>query len=572
MFLSVVAVDNVASVDDVSKVAIASCSRDEGALEMVQTQRLFELESLFFLGDNLEMLRRFVPDDSVDLVYLDPPFKSNASYNIFRRPDGSPASAQIHAFVDTWTWGLESERAFKEVLEMGGSLSRALKSFRELLDTNDMLAYLAMMAPRLVELRRVLRASGTLYLHCDSTAVHYLKVLLDAVFRPENMLSEIIWKRTGTHSSAKRWGPVHDTILVYAKKRGEQTWNKPFEPLSDGHRKRHYRHQASDGRAFTHGELTAPGIRRGRSGLAWRGFDVAAIGRHWSTTVDKLDTLDAAGEIYWPRDGGWPRRIRFEEPAGRAMGDVWTDIAPLNMKARERIGYPTQKPIALLERIIQASSNEGDTVLDPFCGCGTAVDAAQKLGRRWIGIDIAKVALEVIEQRLASNHPEVRYTVRVIPTTMDEVEILAARDKYGYQQWVCDMLGIRAEVRKGADRGIDGELVRYESESGNTVRTVVSVKGGGVSVGQVRDLRGTLERERAQAAIFVSHKPPTSAMKTEALAAGLTDGGIPRIQLLTSQDLIDGVLPKLPVPVRVGQLAFSTDSEPAQRRFAVPTK
>jgi DNA modification methylase len=351
--------------------------------------------NLLYYGDNLDVLRRHVADESVDLVYLDPPFNSNATYNVlFAEHGGEKAASQIKAFEDTWSWDDEAARTYFETVQAGGEVAKALTAFYTLLGESNMMAYLAMMAPRLVELRRVLKPTGSIYLHCDPTASHYLKLLMDAVFGAQQFLNEVVWKRTGSHSSALRWGPVHDDILCYAKVAGHHVWNRPYVPLSDKHRQQHYRNADADGRVFTRGELTAPGVRHGQSGAPWRGFDVTAIGRHWMTTVEKLDVLDAEGRIYFPPEGGWPRFIRYEdESKGRAIGDVWEDIPPINMRALERLGYPTQKPEPLLERIIAASSNEGDVVLDPFCGCGTAIAVAQRLKRRWIGIDITHLVI-----------------------------------------------------------------------------------------------------------------------------------------------------------------------------------
>ena len=359
-------------------------------------------ENHLYYGDNLDVLRRYIASESVDLVYLDPPFNSNATYNVlFKEHTGEKAASQIKAFEDTWTWDQEAARSYFETVQAGGEVANALQAFDTLLGDSDMMAYLAMMAPRLAELRRVLKPTGSIYLHCDPTASHYLKLLMDAVFGPEQMLNEVIWKRTGTHSSANRWGPVHDVILCYSRVAGRQTWNRPYLPLTERHRRRHYTLTDEQGRVYTHGELTAPGTRNGKSGLPWRGFDVTAIGRHWMTTVDKLDALDEEGRIYWPADGGWPRLVRYEdESKGRAIGDVWEDLPPINMRAKERLGYPTQKPEALLERIITASSDEGDVVLDPFCGCGTAVAVAHRLKRRWVGIDITHLAVNLMKHRL----------------------------------------------------------------------------------------------------------------------------------------------------------------------------
>ena len=344
-----------------------------------------------YYGDNLDVLRESIRDESVDLIYLDPPFNSNATYNIlFRAPSGEPSQAQIEAFEDTWHWNEAAERAFDDVMQSGNTqAAEMLRALRSFLRDNDVMAYITHISVRMLELHRVLKPTGSIYLHCDPTVSHYLKVMMDAVFSPQNFLNEAIWKRTGTHSSARRWGPVHDVIFMYAKQEGRHIWNRPYVPHSKKHLETHYRKVDEHGRRYEHGELTGAGTRQGESGKPWRGFDVTSIGRHWTTTVDRLDELYAEGRIYLPADGGWPRLIRYEdESKGRAVGDVWEDIPPINMRARERLGYPTQKPLTLLERIVNASCHKGDVVLDPFCGCGTAVHAAQKLGRRWIGIDV----------------------------------------------------------------------------------------------------------------------------------------------------------------------------------------
>jgi hypothetical protein len=254
----------------------------------------------------------------------------------------------------------------------------------------------------------------------------------------------------------------------------------------------------------------------------------------------------------------------LDESLGVPAQDVVTDIY-VNNVAAERIGYPTQKPLELLERIVEASSNRGDVVLDPFCGCGTAVDAAQKLGRRWIGIDVARVAVETIRDRMNAAYPDVHFAISGIPRTMDEVDFLADLDKYAFQQWACDMLGIQADIRKGADHGIDGEKVQYNVD-GSVVRSIVSVKGGGVNVTQIRDLRGTVEREDAQIGIFITRLPPTKPMRDEAIAAGLTDSGVPKLQILTAADLIEGKLPLLPIAPQIGRRSDDIATETAQTR------
>lgn len=512
------------------------------------------MENLLYYGDNLDVLRRHVKAETVDLVYLDPPFNSQQSYNVlFAEHGGERAAAQIKAFEDTWRWDQGAAEAYREAVEAGGRVADAMRAFRTFLGDSDMMAYLAMMAPRLVEMRRVLKPTGSIYLHCDPTASHYLKILLDAVFGPANFLSEIAWKRSGSHSSARRWGPVHDVILMYAHEAGSHTWNRPYRPYSERYLESHYRKVDSEGRQYEHGELTAPGVRRGRSGETWRGFDVTAIGRHWTTTVDRLDELDSEGKIYFPEEGGWPRLIRYsDESKGQALGDVWEDIPPLNMRARERLGYPTQKPEALLERIILASTNPGDTVLDPFCGCGTTITVAHRLGRHWIGVDVTHLAINLIRHRLRSAFGE-DVSLRVIgePVSLPDAQALAEQDKYQFQWWALGLVGARpVEEKKGADKGIDGRLYFHdEGASGKTKQVIFSVKAGKVQVSHVRDLLGVLDREKAQVGVLISVETPTQPMRAEAAGAGFYTspwGTHPRVQLLTVRELLAGRQPDYP--------------------------
>lgn len=534
-----------------------------------------------YYGDNLAVLREHVADASVDLVYLDPPFNSNAGYNVlFKQAGGTGADASIEAFDDTWTWGASAESA---LMDIAAGTNRALTVMMEAMRTavgeNALMAYLAMMAVRLVELHRVLKPTGSLYLHCDPTASHYLKLVLDAVFGTENMLSEIAWKRTGTHSSAKRWGPVHDVIFLYAK--GESySWNTLYVPLDEEHKKRHYRQTDTEGRRFTHGELTAPGTRNGRSGAPWRGFDVTALGRHWMTTVEKLDALHAAGRIYIPADGSWPRLIRYEDEGagGRAVGDVWTDIPPLNMRAKERLGYPTQKPCALLERIIAASSNPGDVVLDPFCGCGTAVDAAEKLGRQWIGIDVTHLAIGMIEDRMRSGYPGIRFQTIGVPKDLASAEKLAADDPHQFQQWVCWQVGGFPRDKKGGDKGVDGWF-NYLNDAGRIETGVISVKAGdNVNPNMVRDLGRVMARDKHRFGLFVMKGMPTRGMRDEAASHGLVEmhyGGdtaagqrFPALQFVTLAELMMGMKPKLPPLVSPVKKAARVETRASHQKGA----
>ena len=519
-------------------------------------------ENTLFYGDNLPILREYIADASIDLIYLDPPFNSNRNYNVlFKDEKGSESEAQITAFEDTWHWNAAARDTYNElVTSIGGDVGVMIGALHTLINPSPMLAYLVMMAARLVELHRVLKHSGSLYLHCDPTASHYLKIVLDTIFGPEQFLSEVIWKRTGTHSSARRWGPVHDIILSYARKQGNQVWNRPYIPLDEDHLKRHYRLVDETGRHYEHGELTAPGIRNGRSGLPWRGFDVNALGRHWTTTIDKLDEYYAAGRIYIPQDGGWPRLKRYEdESKGRAVGDIWDDIPPLNMQARERLGYPTQKPLALLERIIAASSNPGDLVLDPFCGCGTAVAAAQKLGRRWVGIDITHLSIALQKYRLEQSFPGIAFKVVGEPEDLGAARQLASEDRYQFQWWALSLIRARPlggdasskQGKKGSDKGIDGVITFLDDASGKPKRVLVQVKSGKVKSGDIRDLVGTVQREAAQIGVFLTLEEPSRDMLTEAAAAGVYRSpgwgkDYPKMQILTIADLLRGAEIKMP--------------------------
>jgi DNA modification methylase len=505
-------------------------------------------DNTLYYGDNLDILRRYVADESVDLVYLDPPFNSNANYNVlFKEHSGEQAASQIRAFEDTWTWSMEAELALEAMIIEGGQVSVAMQALRKLLGTSNMMAYLAMMAPRLVELRRVLKPTGSIWLHCDPTASHYLKLLMDAVFGPETFRNEAVWQRTGAHSSAKRLGPVHDVLLFYSKG-PEYTWNRLYTPHSEEYVRKHYSQTDAAGRRWMPDNLTAAGTRNGSSGQTWRGFDVAGKGNHWKFTQENLERLDAEGRIYWPAKGGWPRYKRYlDEVHGTLLQDVWTDISPINAVAAERLGYPTQKPLALLERIISASSNEGDVVLDPFCGCGTAIDAAQKLGRRWIGIDVTYLAIALIRRRLRDAYGESideSYEVIGEPASVADAKVLAEADPYQFQWWALDQVHARGvERKKGADKGIDGRIYFHEGDSSDVKQIIISVKAGHTGRAHVHELRGVIDREEAVIGVLISMQETTKPMREEAATAGFYTspwGKHPRLQLLTVEDLLGG--------------------------------
>ncbi|MBI5868123.1 MAG: restriction endonuclease [candidate division Zixibacteria bacterium] len=522
-------------------------------------------ENTLYYGDNLDILRRYVADESVDLIYLDPPFKSDQDYNIlFQEQNGTRSSAQIMAFEDTWHWDQSAAMAYQEIVEAGGQVSRAMQGFRAFLGDTDMLAYLAMMAPRLVELRRALKLTGSIYLHCDPTASHYLKMLMDSVFGPTNFRNEIIWKRSSSHSGAKRWGPIHDVILFYSRSQ-EMVWNRTFQEYDESYIEKFYHLADARGR-YQLDNLTGAGIRSGESGTPWRGIDPTTKGRHWAipsdivdeltpsagvrqlSTQEKLDLLDQAGLIYWPPKGNVPRLRRYlRANAGVSIQDVITDLDAVSAHARERLGYPTQKPEALLERILSASSNEGDVVLDPFCGCGTTIAAAQRLKRRWIGIDVTHLAITLIKQRLwDSFETKADYKVVGEPVSLSEAEALANADRFQFQWWALGLVNARpVEQKKGADQGIDGRLYFHdEGAKGATKQIVLSVKSGGVTVKDVRDLRGVIEREHAVIGVLISLESPTRPMRTEAAGAGIYNSPWgtkhPAMQILTIEDLLAG--------------------------------
>ena len=514
------------------------------------------LNQLFY-GDNLAVLRDHIADQSVDLIYLDPPFNSRQDYNVlFAEKDGSQSSSQIHAFEDTWEWNLDAQRSYELIVEQGGRVGDALLAFKTFLFNSDMMAYLAMMAPRLIELRRVLKETGSIYLHCDPTASHYLKILMDAVFGPQFFRNEITWKRSHAHSDAKQgaqhFGRITDILLFYS--RGDRAiWNPLYRPYDEKYIERDYRRVDENGRRYRIGDLSGPGgAAKGNPR-----YEVMGVTRYWRYSKEKMDQLIAEGRVIQTRPGAVPQYKRYlDEMPGAPIQNLWDDLPPLNNRSKEMLGYATQKPEALLERIIKASSNEGDLVLDPFCGCGTTVQVAQRLNRRWIGIDITHLAIGLIKKRLSDAFgPEIKNTYEVIgePTDYAGAAQLAEEDKYQFQWWALGQVGARpTDQKKGADRGIDGRLYFHDDDSGKSKQIVFSVKAGGVTVSQIRDLRGVLEREKAEIGVFLTFDEPTKPMNKEAAEAGFYKSGpldgatYPRLQILTIQQILDGKQPQYP--------------------------
>jgi DNA modification methylase len=536
-------------------------------------------ENLLFYGDNLDVLRRHrqhIPDGSVDLVYLDPPFNSNQTYNVlFREQDGSRAASQVKAFEDTWQWDKAAIGTFQQVVEEGGRVSAALQAFKALLGGCKMLAYLTMMAPRLVELHRVLKPTGSLYLHCDSNASHYLKLLTDAVFGPERFVNELIWKRSSAHSDvrqgAKHFGRVSDSILFFSKS-AERAWNQLYAPYDAEYVKRDYRRVDADGRRYRLSDLSGPGgAAKGNPA-----YEVMGVTRHWRLKREKMEELIRCGRVIQTSPGAVPQYKRYlDEMPGVPVQNIWTDVPVINNRSKEKLGFPTQKPLALLERILRTSSNEGGTVLDAFCGCGTAIAAAQKLGRRWIGIDISQVAVGIIRRRLRDMfgiEAGQDYAVIGEPTDLSGAEALARQDRFQFQCWAVNRLcGVPIESKKGADRGIDGRLFFHdESPGGKTKQVILSVKSGGTGPADVRDLRGVIEREKAAIGVLVTLEEPTRPMLREAAEAGHYVSAAwnrkhERVQIITVREVLEGARIDMP-PSR-----FTDDTfVPAPRQKAPP--
>jgi DNA modification methylase len=524
-----------------------------------------------YYGDNLEVLKLYVKDESVDLVYLDPPFNSRQDYNVlFAEKDGTQSSSQIRAFEDTWEWNTDAMRAYEEIVEQGGRVADTIRAFKTFLFNTDMMAYLAMMAPRLVELRRVLKETGSIYLHCDPTASHYLKILMDAVFGPRFFVNEITWKRTTAHADAKQgrkaFGNVSDILLFYSKS-GDYEFNYQHQPYTDEYLKK-YGFTDSDGRRYRLDNLTGPGgAAKGNPS-----YEVMGVTRYWRYSRERMAQLVKEGRVVQTKPGSVPQYKRYlDEMPGNPLQNIWDDIFPINSQAQERLGYPTQKPEALLERIIKASSNEGDLVLDPFCGCGTTVQVAQRLNRRWIGIDITHLAIGLIKKRLSDAFgPEIKSTYEVIgePTDYSGAAQLAEEDKYQFQWWALGQVGARpTDQKKGADRGIDGRLYFHDDESGKSKQIIFSVKGGHITASQVRDLAGVLTREKAEIGVFITFDEPTKPMTKEAADAGLyksSDGSTyPRLQILTIQQILDGEQPNYPAHRRDATFKKAPRSRPA---------
>ncbi len=510
-----------------------------------------------YYGDNLDILRNHIVDESIDLIYLDPPFNSKAEYNIlYKEQNGSQSESQIQAFSDFWHWDEEAQRTYNYLVEDSRVPERVkglVLALDKFLGRNDMYAYLVMMTIRLLELHRVLKPSGSIYLHCDNTASHYLKLVLDSIFGEKNFRNEIVWRKlTATKAQSKYFSNVKDSIFLYSK-----TDNAYFNPqFIEGEQddKVYPYVEEKTGRRYGSFDMTQKGPGKARK--FGERLLKPPVGKHWIWNPEKIDQGIKEGRIFFT-SSGLPRVKRYlDEKEGNHLGDLWVDkeVAPLSSNAKERLGYETQKPLALLERIIKASSKEGDVVLDPFCGCGTTLDASEKLHRNWIGIDITHLAINVIKKRLKERYPNVQFEVIGEPKDLAGATELAKQDKYQFQWWALSLINAApyGGKKKGADKGIDGVLYNPVKDRNKVYYGIVQVKGGSKGVKDIRDFKGTMEREHADYGIFITLEDPTQPMITEAVSSGYykTEWGvdIPKIQIFTIEQLLNGQLPIYPFP------------------------
>jgi site-specific DNA-methyltransferase (adenine-specific) len=517
-------------------------------------------QNTLFYGDNLPILREHIPDESVDLIYLDPPFNSNRSYNVlFADESGRASEAQLTAFDDTWHWGPTAETEYHNLIVNGSpAITKMIGALRELVGTNQMIAYLVMMTSRLVELYRVLKPTGSLYLHCDPTASHYLKLVLDTVFGIQNFRNEIYWKRKYGHAGPiKRFGTECDIVFYYGKS-DNYVFNPQYKESDPEYIENKFRFVDESGRRYRIDNLASPNPRPNLT-YEYKGYKPPAKG--WAISKDKMEQWDKEGRLHFPKslEGRIQRKRYLDELKGEEVQSLWDDILPIGAHAAERLGYPTQKPLDLLERIISASSNPGDIVLDPFCGCGTAIAAAEKLGRRWIGIDVTHLAISLIKYRIRDMFPNCQFNLIGEPEDLGGAHKLAKDDRFQFQWWALSLVDAKPVGgdskerigKKGKDLGIDGVINIIDDPKGKPQSVIVQVKSGKVSSRDLRDLRGVLDREQAPIAVFITLESPTKDMLKEAVSAGFYNSPIwqrdyPRIQILTIEDLLDGKQPELP--------------------------
>lgn len=537
-----------------------------------------------YYGDNLDIMYNNIQDESVDLIYLDPPFQSGRNYNIIFRPekDGiKGATSQIETFEDTWLWGEKAEAEYTGLIM--GTITKTpppqklidlMKAMRSYLDACPLMAYLCMMAPRLMEMKRVLKPTGSIYLHCDPTASHYLKLLMDAVFDPRNYRNEITWKRTTAHNDPKRYGANTDIILFYTKS-DTYKWIPQYVEHGEEYLKR-FKGVDPDGRRWVDDNLSAKGLSGGGYEYEYKG--VTSL---WRVPITTMERLDVENKLHYtnvnnPSKKGIRLKRYLDENKGRTLQSLWDDIPPINSQAKERLGYPTQKPEALLERIIKAGTNEDDVILDPFCGCGTAVAVAERLNRKWIGIDITYLSIDVIKKRFEKNKimEGKDFVVKGTPKDLHSAAKLAESAPFQFEMWAVSQLNATPTVKTG-DKGVDGVINFIDVNKKDKVgKGIISVKGGkSVNPAMVRDLKGTVESQDADFGILITLVEPTKGMIEEAAKAGKfeyqvtkmsTAFSMPRIQIVTAEQLF-----ACPIPVYLPNTAIDPFRKPEIKKNAV---
>ena len=453
-------------------------------------------------------------------------------------------TAQYRAFTDTWTW---DEAAAKRFDAYEGAIGRlghaAVVGLHRLLGQSGMLAYLTYMSERLEHMHRLLKPTGSIYMHCDPTASHYLKAVMDAIFGARNFRNEIVWKRTSSHNDASGLGAVHDTILLYTKST-DYVYNRQWTQYEDEYIKKRYKRSDPDGRRWMDGDLTAKGLSGG-------GYDYEYKGAHsvWRVPSERMVQLDEEGKLHFTRTGGIRIKRYLDEMKGLPLNDVWTDINAINSQAKERLGYPTQKPIKLLDRIVRASSNVDDLVLDPFCGCGTAVESANRLGRRWAGIDISSFAIDLIREKRLK---DASIPAKGIPTDLASARRLSRDQPYSFESWaVTRVPGFAPNQKQVADGGVDGRATLDRKPDNYDSRLALAqVKGGKFSLSALRDFIGVTNRDKAALGCYITLEArETVAAKTEMLNTGwvrVSGQDYPRVQLWPVSDYFDKRLPTLP--------------------------
>ena len=513
-----------------------------------------QLSKLYY-GDNLEIMKEKMTSESVDLIYLDPPFNSARNYNMmYTTMTGMPVSEQEEAFCDTWTLDagkIDKMQHMPLIMREYGIDDRQIQFWDALLPSLQhtqpaLLSYMIYMVERLLEMKRILKPTGSIYLHCDSTASHYIKLMMDAIFGYNNFRNEIIWKRTTGKNDAKRkFGSITDTIFFYTK--GDKYsfapqyyWDEDYQKYLD----KTYRHIDETGKRYRIDNLASPTYSPTLI-YDYKGYKPPEKG--WRVSLETMKQLDVEGRLAFPKslEGRIQRKRYIDEVQGKLVQSLWEDIQMLNSHSKERLGYPTQKPVALLERIINASCPEKGIVFDPFCGCGTTINAALKNKRKWIGCDIAILPVKLIKEQLTSVHrlkENKHFEIDGIPVSYEQADILSVKDKHQFQHWLVEQVGGFPTVKKSNDKGIDGRL--YIKTSEGLKEMVLSVKGGkSVSTDEIRELRGVLDREdKAVMAGYLSLIEPTQGMYDEVAKAGMWEHeGVkyPAMQILHVKEILE---------------------------------